>query len=107
MGRRNYRGNIQRFRLAVVYAAGLAICSSAGVVASRAQDAELSRKLTLKEAVNLAVANSRDLALARLQYGVMQRQIGVARSVFGEPRPHVRAVSSPDSPRDLSTEESV
>ncbi len=50
--------------------------------ASRAQDAELSRKLTLKEAVNLAVANSRDLALARLQYGVMQRQIGVARSVF-------------------------
>ncbi len=48
----------------------------------RAQDAELSRKLTLKEAVSLAVANSRDLALARLQYGVMQRQIGVARSVF-------------------------
>ncbi len=40
------------------------------------------RKLSLKEAVNLAVLNSRDLALARLQYGVMQRQIGVARSVF-------------------------
>jgi outer membrane protein TolC len=49
---------------------------------SSAQDSELSRKLTLKEAVTLAVANSRDLALARLQYGVMQRQIGVTRSVF-------------------------
>jgi outer membrane protein TolC len=49
---------------------------------SNAQDSDLSRKLTLKEAVTLAVANSRDLALARLQYGVMQRQIGVARSVF-------------------------
>jgi outer membrane protein TolC len=49
---------------------------------SKAQGSELSRKLTLKEAVNLAVANSRDIALARLQYGVMQRQIGVARSVF-------------------------
>jgi outer membrane protein len=64
------------------FAAGLAILSLASGVASRAQDAELARKLTLKEAVNLAVANSRDLALARLQYGVMQRQIGVARSVF-------------------------
>ena len=41
-----------------------------------------SRKLTLKEAVSLAVANSRDLALARLQYGVVQRQVGVARSAF-------------------------
>jgi outer membrane protein TolC len=64
------------------FAAGLAILSLASGVPSRAQDAELARKLTLKEAVNLAVANSRDLALARLQYGVMQRQIGVARSVF-------------------------
>jgi outer membrane protein len=48
----------------------------------RAQDTGLTRKLTLKEAVNLSVANSRDLALARLQYGVMQRQIGVARAAF-------------------------
>jgi outer membrane protein len=48
----------------------------------RAQETTLSRKLSLKEAVNLAVANSRDLALARLQYGVTQRQIGVARSAF-------------------------
>jgi len=47
-----------------------------------AQDTNLSRKLSLKEAVNLSVANSRDLELARLQYGVMQRQIEVARAQF-------------------------
>ena len=82
MGRRNYGGNVQRFWPAVVCAVGLAIFILAGAGTSRAQDSELARKLTLKEAVNLAVANSRDLALARLQYGVMQRQIGVARSAF-------------------------
>jgi outer membrane protein TolC len=47
-----------------------------------AQDEPLTRKLTLKEAVNLAVANSRDLALARLRYGAAQRQIGVAHAAF-------------------------
>lgn len=80
MGKRDCRGNAQRFRLGGFCAAGFAILILAGTV--RAQDEQLSRKLTLKEAVSLAVANSRDLALARLQYGVMQRQIGVARSVF-------------------------
>lgn len=53
-----------------------------GVSAGRAQDSEISRKLTLKEAVSLAVGNSRDLALARLQYGVLQREAGVTRSAF-------------------------
>jgi len=66
----------------VVCAVCFAIFSLACVGTGRAQDAEFARKLTLKEAVNLAVANSRDLSLARLQYGVMQRQIGVARSAF-------------------------
>lgn len=60
----------------------LMICVLACAATSEAQGSGLSRKLTLKEAVTLALANSRDLALARLQYGVMQRQIGVARSVF-------------------------
>jgi outer membrane protein len=46
------------------------------------QDAEFARKLTLKEAVTLAVGNSRDLALARLQYGLVQREAGVAGAVF-------------------------
>ncbi len=64
------------------YAVGLAILILACTGTSRAQDEDSSRKLSLKEAVTLAVANSRDLALARLQYGVMQRQIGVARSAF-------------------------
>jgi outer membrane protein len=63
-------------------AAALISFGLAGAATSRAQESELLRKLTLKEAVTLAVANSRDLALARLQYGVMQRQIGVAKSVF-------------------------
>src|SRR5579863_3054826 len=86
-GCRDVRGGfcgaaIERISRAAVYAAGFAIFILTGVGTSRAQDNEFSRKLTLKEAVNLAVANSRDLALARLQYGVMQRQIGVARSVF-------------------------
>jgi outer membrane protein TolC len=82
MGLRNHGGNVQRFWQAVACAAGFAIFLLSGAGTSRAQEAELARKLTLKEAVNLAVANSRDLALARLQYGVTQRQIGVARSVF-------------------------
>ncbi len=79
---RKSAGNVQRFWPSAVFAAGVAIFILAGAGTSRAQDSELTRKLTLKEAVNLAVANSRDLALARLQYGVMQRQIGVARSAF-------------------------
>jgi len=63
-------------------AAGLAAFSLAAAGAAYAQSADAPRVLTLKEAVTLAVANSRELALARLQYGTMQRQIGVARSVF-------------------------
>ena len=49
---------------------------------ARAQDAEFARKLTLKEAVTLAVGNSRDLALARLQYGLVQREAGVFSAAF-------------------------
>jgi len=82
MNKRNYGGNVQWLRRAAVATLWLAAFILAGASSSRAQDAELTRKLTLKEAVTLAVANSRDLALARLQYGVMQRQIGVARSAF-------------------------
>jgi outer membrane protein len=56
--------------------------------AGGAQDAATSRKLSLKEAVSLAVGNSRDLALARLQYGLAQRETGVATSAF---RPNLYA----------------
>lgn len=59
-----------------------AVAVLASAAPARPQEAEVSRKLTLKEAVNLAVNNSRDLALARLQYGVVQREAGVDRSAF-------------------------
>jgi len=59
-------------------------------LAGRAQDAGISRKLTLKEAVSLAVSNSRDLALARLQYNMVQREADVAKSPF---RPNIYAGS--------------
>jgi outer membrane protein TolC len=60
----------------------IVLLTLSGVLAVRAQDARISRKLTLKEAVTLAVGNSRDLALARLQYGLVQREAGVTRSAF-------------------------
>ena len=60
----------------------IVLLTLSGVLAVRAQDAGISRKLTLKEAVTLAVGNSRDLALARLQYGLVQREAGVTRSAF-------------------------
>jgi outer membrane protein len=46
------------------------------------QQTDISRKLTLKDAVRLAVSNSRDIKLAQLQYGLLQREAGVTRSVF-------------------------
>ena len=54
----------------------------AGISPACAQEPEVSRKLTLKEAVSLAVKNSRDLALAQLQFGVVEREAGVDRSLF-------------------------
>src|SRR5260370_15640109 len=60
----------------------IVLLTLSGISAVRAQDAGISRKLTLKEAVTLAVGNSRDLALARLQYSLVQREAGVTRSAF-------------------------
>ncbi len=69
-----------RFRKLFAAAFGIAaLCCSAS---SRAQDQGMTRKLTLKETVSMAVQNSRDLALARLRYGVFERQAGVTRSAF-------------------------
>jgi outer membrane protein TolC len=64
-------------RLALVVMAGL----SSAVVA-HAQAPEAPRKLTLKEAINLAIRNSRDLALARVQYGLVQREASLNGSAF-------------------------
>jgi len=82
MDRRKHRGNIQWVCTGLARIGCFVFLILTGMGTIHAQESQLTRKLTLKEAVNLAVANSRDLALARLQYGVMQRQIGVARSVF-------------------------
>jgi outer membrane protein len=49
------------------------------VVPARAQD---ERKLTMREAVALALQNSRDLALARVQYTVAMDEAGVDRAAF-------------------------
>jgi outer membrane protein TolC len=46
---------------------------------ARAQEA---RKLSMREAVALALQNSRDLALARVQYSVALNEAGVDRSAF-------------------------
>jgi outer membrane protein len=48
-------------------------------VPARAQD---ERKLTMREAVALALQNSRDLALARVQYTVAMNEAGVDRAAF-------------------------
>ncbi len=48
-------------------------------VPARAQD---ERKLTMREAVALALQNSRDLALARVQYTVAINEAGVDRAAF-------------------------
>jgi outer membrane protein len=47
--------------------------------AARAQDAE---KLTLRQAVTMALQNSRELALARVQYTVAKNAAGVDRAEF-------------------------
>ena len=60
----------------------IVVLTLTGVSSMRAQGAGFSRKLTLKEAVSLAVGNSRDVALARLQYGLVQREAGVASAAF-------------------------
>ena len=77
-----------RWRPRCVRIAWLIFFVLAAGLAGQAQDAATSRKLTLKEAVGLAVSNSRDLALARLQYNLVQREAGVAKSPF---RPNLYA----------------
>jgi outer membrane protein len=53
------------------------LCACASGV--RAQD---DQKLTLREAVTLALQNSRDLRLARVQYSVAMNEAGVDRAAF-------------------------
>jgi outer membrane protein len=64
----------------------LRMLAAAGIIATfltaglaRAQDAE---KLTMRQAVTLALQNSRDLALARVQYTVALNEAGLDRAAF-------------------------
>ncbi len=52
------------------------------LLAAAAAGAQEAEKLTLKRAVTLALQNSHELALARVQYTVAQRQAGVDRAEF-------------------------
>jgi outer membrane protein TolC len=65
-------------RLRVLATAGLIAALLPGGLA-RAQDAE---KVTMRQAVTLALQNSRDLALARVQYTVALNEAGLDRAAF-------------------------
>lgn len=74
----------QRLRLCrYLFVLALAVLSSSAP--SRAQN-QPSEKLTLRQAVTLALQNSRDLKLARLQYAVALNEAGVDRAAF---RPNI------------------
>jgi outer membrane protein len=62
-----------------IAAAGLALGIIWPASLARAQDSE---KLTMRQAVALALQNSRDLALARVQYTVALNEVGVDRAAF-------------------------
>jgi outer membrane protein TolC len=66
--------------MVLIASAMLSLCAA---IPARAQD---ERKLTMREAVALALQNSRDLALARVQYTVALNAAGVDRAAF---RPNI------------------
>ncbi|MFZ0738823.1 MAG: TolC family protein [Candidatus Acidiferrales bacterium] len=74
--RNRTRSNSFALALLFVFIGALSL---AAVPAALAQDAE---PLTLKGAVNLALKNSRELALARVQYAVAMNQTSLDRSAF-------------------------
>jgi outer membrane protein TolC len=61
------------------FAGILALCSLLAAVPVRAQDMD---KLTLHQAVTLALQNSRDVKLAQVQYNVALGEVGVDRAAF-------------------------
>ena len=65
--------------VALLPAALLALLVLGAVVPARGQE---GRKLSMREAVALALQNSRELALARVQYTVALNEAGVDRSAF-------------------------
>ncbi|MGA7839623.1 MAG: TolC family protein [Candidatus Acidiferrales bacterium] len=70
---------MSRKRLRKSSATLLALLVLGAVLPARAQE---DQKLSMREAVALALQNSRDLALARVQYTVALNEAGVDRSAF-------------------------
>lgn len=64
----------------ILVTAGLAGCLA--IFAAARAGAQEAGKLTLREAVTLALQNSRELALARVQYTVALNEAGVDRAAF-------------------------
>jgi outer membrane protein len=60
----------------------LLVASAIAVMAQQTQELPGGKKLTLREAVTLALQNSRDLKLARVQYSVALGAAGVDRAAF-------------------------
>ena len=67
--------SLARFPAAVLVLVALLLAASS----ANAQD---ERKLTMREAIALALQNNRDLALARVQYNVALNEVGVDRAAF-------------------------
>lgn len=63
-------------------AALIAMSGCLAAFASAGARAQETQKLTLRQAVTLAMQNSRDLALARVQYAVAKAEAGVNRADF-------------------------
>lgn len=70
---------MSRKRLRKSFVTLLALFVLGAVLPARAQE---DQKLSMREAVALALQNSRDLALARVQYTVALNEAGVDRSAF-------------------------
>jgi len=70
---------IQRRRGIFVLAGFVALGALVAAVPARAQDTD---KLTLHQAVTLALQNSRDVKLAQVQYNVALGEVGVDRAAF-------------------------
>jgi outer membrane protein len=60
----------------------LLLCVTFSAIPARAQNTPSPEKLTLREAVTLALQNSRDLKLARVQYSVALGEARVDRATF-------------------------
>lgn len=60
----------------------LAVAAFTGLLLSPAAHAQAAQTLTLREAVTLALQNSRDLALAKVQYSIAQSQVSEDKGEF-------------------------